>query len=84
MAIPDRTLKTLEKYVKDGIPTGDFLFAVLTNNLTNAVLRADEGNLAAIREIMLYVYNEVPSEAWGTEEKVKAWLKKKAKEMEGD
>lgn len=84
MAIPDRTLKTLEKYVKDGIPTGDFLFAVLTNNLTNAVLRADEGNLAAIREIMLYVYNEVPSEAWGTEEKVKAWLKKKAEEMEGD
>jgi hypothetical protein len=31
--------------------------------------------LAAIRQIVLYVYNALPSPCWGSQEKVEAWLK---------
>lgn len=73
-AIPLYTLEALCRYVYDKIPTGDFLFYVLSNNLVRSIQKADENNRAALLEIVNFIYNEIPSPAWGSKEKVEAWL----------
>ena len=73
--IPLPILEGLRKYGLHHLPVGGFLYAVLCNNLHQAVCRADVGSLAEIRQIVLYVYNAMPSPCWGSPEKVEAWLK---------
>jgi len=55
---------------------GSFLTAVLSNNLTQACGRADDSNLRALPDIVRYCYNELPSDCWGSPEKVEAWRAK--------
>lgn len=74
--VPTRVVDTLALYVKHGCEPGGFLYAVLSNNLAEAVAHGDTGNLAALADITKFVYNEIPSEAWGSQNKVNAWLKK--------
>lgn len=52
---------------------GDFLRAVLSNNLMEAVGRADADNLRALPVIASYVYNELPGNCHGSPEIVEAW-----------
>jgi hypothetical protein len=66
--------RSLERYVKERIPTGDFLRGVLENDLTTAVSYADEFNLRNIRNIALFVRTAVPIRAQGSKEKVLRWL----------
>lgn len=75
-AIKDSTIDALMRYVEQGIPTGDFLRGVLTNNLNEAMGRADLTNRATLWNIVTFCYNEIPSACWGSEEKVIAWLNK--------
>ena len=72
--IPDRILKSLHRYSTDHVPTGDFLRAVLSNDLFGAVRRADDESLKAIGEICKHVYNELPAECWGSREVVAKWI----------
>ena len=65
---------TLGRYVKDKIPTGGFLEAVLSNDLVGAVGRADSENIQRIPEIVKYIYNNLPSNCWGDTETVTKWL----------
>jgi hypothetical protein len=74
--IPDYTLESLQNYVKHHMPPGDFLEAVLCNDLCEAFARADDNNIAAMFEIVQWVYCRVPSSAWRSKEKVEAWLDK--------
>ena len=71
---------SLKRYVEDGCPTGHFLEAVLSNNLTEAIGRADDENLATLPAIVSYCYNKIPADCWGSPEKVDAWLKRKIEE----
>lgn len=75
--IKPETKEALDRYVNDRIPTGDFLRAVLENNLMEALGRADLGNRITIFEICQYIYNELPSPCHGSPEKVQAWLERK-------
>jgi len=68
---------SLNLYVEHKIRTGGFLEAVLSNDLFSAFGKADEGNKRQMHEIVKYVYNELPSNCWGSKEKVEAWLNKK-------
>jgi hypothetical protein len=72
--IKPSTIASINRYVDLHCPTGDFLYAVLTNNLKEAVGRADEENLAALPEIVGYCYNEIPFDCWGSPARVAAWL----------
>ena len=65
---------SLDRYVNDKIPTGSFLEAVLSNNLVEAVGRADSNNIQRIPEIVKYIYNNLPSNCWGDSETVTKWL----------
>ncbi len=76
--IPQNTKESLDRYVNDRIPTGSFLYAVLTNDLFEATGRADSSNEVALFQICQYIYNELPSGCWGGPERVKEWLREKA------
>lgn len=57
-------------------PTGDFLRAVLTNDLFEAVARADMHNRATLAEIVNYVRWNLPPECYGSSQKYDAWISK--------
>jgi len=75
-------IESLQRYVEHRIPTGSFLRAVLENNLSEALGRADEHNRGRIFEIVQYVYNELPSNCWGSKEAVTNWLNPKRHKRE--
>ena len=72
--IPITTKETIDRYVQSRIPTGGFLYAVLTNDLFEAVGRADRYNRPALFDICNYIYNEIPYNCWGSKEAVEKWL----------
>ena len=81
--VPTRTIRSINNYVTDGLVPGDFLTAVLENKLIEAFSRADAENLNAMEDIVRYIYNEIPMDAWGSEDEVEKWIelrKKKNKE----
>jgi hypothetical protein len=47
---------------------------VLCNDLRSAVGRADDGNRAALADIVMFLHWEVPGRCWGSSERVAAWL----------
>jgi len=75
--IPETTMGALERYVQDHISTGGFLYSVLTNDLMGAMAKADYANQLALSAICKFVYNRMPIDAWGSDEKIRAWLKRK-------
>jgi len=81
MEIPSQLVESLERYRDQGVPTGGFLEAVLSNDLKEAFGRADPFSRAAMFEIVSWCYNEMPSAAWGSPERVEAWLVKWAEKQ---
>ena len=79
--IPKVIKDSLDRYINEGIMPGSFLRAVLTNDLAGAVFKADSNNLAALKDIMLYVYNEVPANAWGSTATVADYAQRKFKQV---
>lgn len=85
MTRPDPTLieprfrESIDAYVATGRPTGGFLEAVLSNDLMEALGRADSGAIDNLPHIVAYVYNEAPSGCWGSRERVREWIKERAK-----
>lgn len=73
-AIPTSTLEAIERYAQYGIPTGDFLQAVIRHDLFEAVSRADESNLKALREIVMVFYNYCPGNCHGSVDAFKRWV----------
>ncbi len=73
--VPVNIRESLNRYSAYKTPTGGFLRAVLENNLSEAIGRADRGNQKVLPAICQYIYNELPSVCWGSPVKVKAWLK---------
>ncbi len=73
--IPDLVLRGLTNYVNYGVPVGDFLTAVLENDLSGAVAHADPESLAAIKPLVVLLFNEAPSRCWRHPDRVAAWLR---------
>jgi len=78
--IPERMMGGITRYIEAGIPPGDFLTAIITNDLHEAVCRADDENLINIPAYVAYFYNKAPSACWGSKEKMNQWLKEKQEE----
>jgi len=72
--IPQDTKDQIDEYTQRKIPVGSFLYAVLSNNLFEAIAKADEHNLLALRDIAMYIYNEIPSVCWGSPKIVEKWI----------
>ncbi len=58
--MPPETRASIDRYVLQRIPTGDFTRAVLENDLRESFGRADDYNRMALFEIVRYCYNEIP------------------------
>lgn len=78
--IPARMIPTLQSYIEDGVRPGDFLQAVLHNDLREACARADYENGCNLPAFVSYLYNEAPGACWGSVAKVAAWVERKAQE----
>jgi hypothetical protein len=65
----------LKLYVERGILPGDFLTALLSNDLVDAFGRADDNNTAAMRGWASFLYNEMPRGSWGSRATVEAWCR---------
>ncbi len=68
------TLDALTRYVEEKLPTGNFLYSVLTNNLRDSFAYADDENKRDLEEIVRYCHNQIPGRCWGSVEKVTKWL----------
>ena len=66
--------EAIDRYVAIGCPCGDFLTAVLSNDLMDAFGMADEDNRFALFDICSYVYNIIPSNCHGSRKAVKDWI----------
>lgn len=72
--VPASVKECLAEYVKERNISSSFLLACLENDLMGAVSRADSTNRGHLVDIMRYIYWELPSNCWGSKEKVAAWL----------
>ncbi len=68
------TVDQINDYIIQGVPPGDFLRAILANDLANAVAMADENNLHNLPAFVSYLYKHAPADCWGSYAKVGAWL----------
>ena len=63
--VPESIRQSLCDYVHYGVPTGDFLRAVLRDNLFDSVMQADRNSLASLAAICRYISNAVPLCCYG-------------------
>jgi len=70
----EHLMPSLRRYIDNRIPTGGFLEAVLSNDLREAVGRADDENMWLIPIICTWLWNDAPSACWGSPAKVSQWL----------
>jgi hypothetical protein len=75
--IKTNIIDSIRRYADLHCPTGGFLEAVLSNDLTESCIRAEEDNLLALPEIVQYCYHYIPCECWGSPERVRDWLDNK-------
>ena len=71
--IPEHMHEGVCAYILHGRRIGHFLTAVFSNNFVESVGRAGPENLAAMQGWASFLYWEMPPEAWGSPEKVRAW-----------
>ncbi len=71
---PVHILDGIWRYTTDRTPPGSFVRAVLENDLSEAMGRADDMSLLGLFDIVRYVRWEIPSICHGSPERVQAWL----------
>lgn len=71
---PAHTRAGIERYIFDGICPGDFLCAVLQNDLFRAMQHADAENIVSLHHIVALLYNYAPTESHGSTEAFERWL----------
>lgn len=81
--VPEHTQQALGDYIERGIPVGGFLHSVLCNDLAGAVCKADASNLAALKNIVLWVYNYAPENCWGSEALYLRWIQEHPTRVRG-
>lgn len=75
--LPEHMCLGMSNYLLHHIQPGSFMTAVLSNNLRESVACADEINSRLLKEWVMFMYNELPADSWGSPEKVNNWLSKR-------
>jgi hypothetical protein len=73
-AVPEHLRGGLMRYVENGIPPGSFLTAVVSNDLFEAMGRADEISRLNLLQVIRWLYNNAPRACYGSAGQVRAWL----------
>ncbi len=77
--IPKHLQNGLAEYLTNGIRPGNFLTSCLENNLYKAIFCADMKSLEKIRNIMMFLWIEIPATAWGNPTTIKKWMNERRK-----
>lgn len=72
--IPEHMRTGVALYIVHGTPPGSFLTAVLSNDLMEAMGRADDVNLRSLPAYGRFLYNEAPSACFRSAECMKTWV----------
>ncbi len=73
LRIPQHMLYPLTQYLVYHAPVGDFLKAVLCNDLTEASMRADDMNIHALSAYVGFLHNHIDGAVWGSLERYGKW-----------
>ena len=65
--------KSLWRWIDKRTDPGGFLTAVLCNDLSKAVSKADDRNVELIPNYVRLLYNHAPADCWGDDETVDNW-----------
>lgn len=71
--LPEQNRAGAKLWIENGILPGEFLVAVISNNLKETFMRADEENIRRMFDVVSFWYNEAPSQCWGSADKVARW-----------
>lgn len=80
--IPPATRETIDAWIESGRPTGDFVKALLSNDLRGAFARADESNIEAMFHTVAYLWNNAPGSCWGSPDALELWERKHKQQRE--
>lgn len=72
--VPDHLIEGLAAYAVDRRPTGGYLEAVLSNDLSAALQRADRKSLSGLIPTVHFVVRHLPAECHGSRARVHEWL----------
>lgn len=72
--IPAHMQEAIRRYVVRGIQPGDFLTAVITNNLRLAVFSADDTNLPLLPLYVRWFHNVPPGACQGSAANMTDWM----------
>lgn len=78
--IPSHLFEGLDRYFKQGLRPGGFLYAVLTNDLKDAMLRWAGGGYNPASDLVKFFCAEVPAPSWGSVDAVEKWIENHAAE----
>lgn len=73
--LPEHIQGGVQRYIENGITPGDFLQAVICNNLKESFMYADDINVVYMHEIVNWFYNYAPGVCWGSWERMEKWCK---------
>lgn len=71
--LPDHIRFGMFRFIEFGNIPGDWMCHLLSNNLVNTWGFADKTNRERMGDIVSFIYNEAPSQCWGSKEKYEAW-----------
>ncbi len=73
--LPEHMRGGARRYIERGIPPGNFMQAVIRNDLFDALGRADDINRHRLYDICCFFYNDAPSGCFGSLERLSTWMK---------
>jgi hypothetical protein len=73
--IPEHMRLGIVRYVERGIPPGNFLEALIANDLMEAVRRADAESLDLIGQYAKLLYNQCPTGCRGSRANYDEWVR---------
>jgi hypothetical protein len=72
--VPERMRPGIVRYVEHGTPPGNFLQAILKNDLVDAARRADDENAEILPSYALLMLRSLPAACWGSRADYDAWI----------
>jgi hypothetical protein len=78
--VPVHMREGVALYVERGIPQGDFLSALISNDLKLCCAYADVTNRTAIWDIVSFFYAYAPAGCWGSKARMEEWIANKGLE----
>lgn len=72
--LPHHMQDGMRRYIESGIQPGQFLTAVLSNDLFGALKRADDTNINALPDYGRFLYNNAPCGCYGSAQHVRDWI----------